>query len=390
MKLDFNNTDIAFGYKSDKELKRAYRLFKAINVPFLANNGPGLTIFALKIGFPIKSLLKNYLFDQFIGGTSIASLEKRIKQLAEHNVKVILDYAVEFQSNEESFEACANEIINTLEIAANNETVEFSVLKVSGIASPPLLEKVQKKEKLSEAETTAFQRVKNRLDRICEYAADVKAKLFIDAEESWVQNVIDELTEEMMAKYNKENPWIQTTLQMYRHDRLEYLKALHQRSLEQNYKLGLKLVRGAYHEKENDTAKEKNYPTPIYPNKRATDEGFNQAVTYCLENIAEINLCVASHNQESAIHAANLMEKLGLAKDDKRVWFSQLLGMSDNISFNLAANEYNVTKYLPYGPLKEVLPYLFRRASENSSVAGQSSRELELIKKEMLRRKKVK
>lgn len=384
--LDFQDTSLAFGYKSDKELKRTFRLFKMIDSPFLTRVGPPMVTFALKIGLPLKGLIRKTIFDIFCGGISLEDTSRRSDELYQNKVQTILDYSVEGKKTDEGFDATRNEIIETLEHGAKNEAVAFSAMKVTGIAHFGYLAANDANKKLSAEEKASLERSKARFEAICQRAYALKQPVFVDAEESWIQRGIDRWTEEMMERFNLDQPVVYHTVQLYRHDRLEYLKELIQRSKEKRYILGVKLVRGAYLEKENERAREMGYPTPMQPSKPATDADYNAAVKLCIDNIDHVAICAGSHNEESCLLITRLMDERNLSNDHSHVLFAQLLGMSDNISFNLAHHGYNVAKYLPYGPVKAVLPYLFRRANENTAIAGQSSREVQLLKKEVQRR----
>ncbi len=387
--VSLNNTQIAFSYKSDEELRKTYLIFSAINLHLLTKAGIKLVKIALKLKLPIRGILKNTIFRQFCGGESIQSCEPTIKQLAYHRVKTILDYSAEGSNHEKSFEQVTQETLATIEKAGNDERLPFCVFKPTGIASINLLEKIQAAHSLSPEEEAAFARVRQRIDTLCQAAYDAGISIFIDGEESWIQDVIDGMVYEMMAKYNKQRAVVYNTYQMYRRDMLRNLKNAFRLAVTRQYFLGVKLVRGAYMEKERGRAEEKGYPDPIQPNKEATDDSYNQALLYCINNKQRISLVSGSHNEYSNQYLTLLMQKHSLRPDDSRVYFSQLYGMSDHISFNLAHAGYNVAKYVPYGPVESVLPYLFRRAEENTSVAGQSSREYLLVRHELQRRKQA-
>lgn len=388
--VSLNNTEIAFSYKSDEELRKTHLIFSAINLPLLTKAGTKLVKIALKLKLPIGGILKKTIFQQFCGGESISKCEPTIKQLAYHRVRTILDYSAEGGNHEKSFEHVTRETLATIERAKGDDNLPFCVFKPSGIASTDLLEKIQAEKKLTPQEEAAFERVRQRMDTLCKAAYEADKSIFVDGEESWIQDVIDGLVYEMMEKYNKKRAVVYNTYQMYRRDMLRNLKRAFQRAATKQYFLGAKLVRGAYMEKERERAEEMSYPDPIQPNKEATDDAYNQALRYCINNKQRIALVSGSHNEYSNQYLTLLMQKHSLKPDDPRVYFSQLYGMSDNISFNLAHAGYNVAKYVPYGPVKLVLPYLFRRAEENTSVAGQSSREFRLVRSEMQRRKAAK
>lgn len=388
MQVEFENTAIAFESKSTSELKRAYWLFKMISAKWMVNTGKFLTNLGFALHLPIQGIIKATLFKQFVGGESIEDCEPTIKQLWKYHIGTILDYSVEGKEDEKSFDASLHEILRTFDKASGDERIPFCVFKVTGLARQELLEKVSKAIPLSHEESEEWASVKNRVETICQKAFTTGQPVFIDAEETWIQPAIDQLAWEMMLKYNQQQIIIYNTIQLYRHDRLEYLKNLHYQAKQQGIKIGLKLVRGAYMEKERDRAASMNYPDPIQPDKSATDRDFDAALEYCIENIEDIAFCAGSHNEASARFLIHLMQSKNIPSNHSHVWFAQLLGMSDHISFNLAKAGYNVAKYVPYGPVKEVVPYLIRRAEENTSVKGQTGRELSLITRELKRRSK--
>ena len=385
--IDFSNTEIAFKAKSNGDLRNSYLLFKALGYNWLVQVGPAMVNAAFAISLPIKGIIKSTVFKQFCGGESIEDCAKTIESLNKYGIGTILDYSVEGKEAEEDFEHTTKETIETIAKAQNNPKIPFSVFKVTGLARLDLLNKVNDGKILSSAETAEFDRVKERVNRICKAAYDKNVRLFIDAEESWIQNTIDNLVDEMMEMYNKNEVIVYNTLQFYRHDRLEFLKQSYQKAVEKNYHLGVKLVRGAYMEKERERAQQLNYTDPIQPNKEASDEDYNEALQFCVKHIDRIAICAGTHNEESCRVLAEMMAEANLNNNDRRIYFSQLFGMSDNLSYNLANAGYNVAKYLPYGPVKAVMPYLFRRAQENTSAKGQAGRELTLILKEMKRRR---
>ena len=385
--LNFSNTEIAFSGKSNADLNRAYWLFKAISSNLLVKIGPPITTFAMAIGLPVAPIIRATIFRHFCGGESIDSCNTTIEQLAKFNIGTILDYSVEGAENESSFDATMQETIATIARAKGDSKIAFGVFKVTGLARFALLEKMDAGQSLSPAEQAEYDRVSNRIYQICKAAYDAKVRIFIDAEESWIQNSIDELSYQMMAHFNQEDAIVFNTYQFYRHDRLAAMKAAHQKLKAAGLFFGIKLVRGAYMEKERARAADKKYLDPIQLNKNASDADYDAALTYCVENIADISICAGTHNEKSSMHLVNLMAQNQIAKNDRRIYFSQLLGMSDNLSFNLSMAGYNVAKYVPYGPVKKVLPYLFRRAEENTAIAGQMGRELSLIVTEQKRRK---
>jgi proline dehydrogenase len=384
--VSFDNTEIAFAGKTDKDLRRSFWLFKLVSSPVFVNMGKTMTDFALRTHMPIQRLIKATIFKQFVGGEDIAECSKTIDELGKYHIGTILDYSVEGAEKESAFDACTKETIETIHLAEKNKNIPFCVFKVTGLARFGLLEKVSAGNSLTEAEKTEYDRVKERMFTICKRAHYAGIPILIDAEESWIQEAVDEMANLLMAQFNKERPIVYNTFQLYRKDRLSYLK--HSFGLAQagNYYLGAKLVRGAYMEKERARAKEKGYPDPMHATKQQTDEDYNAALEFCVEHIERTGLCAGTHNEQSSMYLLQLVKGKNIPENHKHVFFSQLFGMSDHISFNLAKAGYNVAKYVPYGPVKEVLPYLIRRAQENTSVKGQTGRELSLIIKEKNRR----
>lgn len=386
--ISFDNTEIAFKSKSNTDLAKAYWLFKIIGNPKLVKVGKCATNTALNINLPIKGIIKKTIFSQFCGGETISDCTKAITTLSNYGIGTILDYSIEGKTSDEDFNATVEEIIATIKAAANNPKIPFAVFKVTGISSFSILEKANDIHSvISPEEEQKLSAIIQRIDKICAAAYSHSVPVFIDAEETWIQDTIDRITFDMMLKYNKEQAIVFNTLQMYRHDRLAFLKNEITKAKTHNIHYGVKLVRGAYMEKERERALKMGYPSPIQPDKKACDFDFNSALELIIENLDAMALCAGSHNEESAQLLASLMNNKGIASGDKRVYFAQLLGMSDHISYNVAHAGYNVAKYVPYGPVKEVMPYLLRRADENTSVAGQTGRELSLIMKERNRRK---
>lgn len=384
--VNFDDTKTAFANKSDSQLKKAYWLFKLVASQKLVSFGKWSSALAMKIGIPIKGMVKATVYDQFVGGETIDECEKTIKDLYQYGVHSILDYSVEGAKTEGAFDETMEKTIQTIKYGASHDGVPFAVFKVTGVARFALLQKVSEGKKLSDAESKEFEKAKNRIETICKEAGDQHISILIDAEESWIQPAIDDLALEMMRKLNKDECIVYNTAQMYRWDRLEYIKQIHEIAEKENFYCGLKLVRGAYMEKERERAYEMGYKSPIQPDKESTDKDYDLAVEYIIANHSKLFLMAGSHNEESNRRLTQLMEKHGLEKSSKNVWFSQLYGMSDNLSFVLAKDGYNVVKYLPFGPIEKTLPYLIRRAEENTSAAGQTTRELNLIQKEMKRR----
>jgi proline dehydrogenase len=386
-RLDFQDTAVAFADKSDAELKEKYRLFKLLNSPFLNKLGGAAAKFALSIGLPVQGLIKSTIFEQFCGGETIQECEPAIQKLARSNIGTILDYAIEGKSTEPDFDRTKDEIIRTIERAKEDPAIPFSVFKVTGIAPLGTLERLSSKKKLDAKSQAKCERIHNRVAEICEYAYEIGQPVFIDAEDSWIQDAIDRMAVEMMERFNRERAIVFTTVQLYRTDRLQYLKNFRRQARADGYIPAVKLVRGAYMEKERERAAEKGYPSPIHPTKADTDADYNAAIEYCLKHIDTMAFVAGTHNEESTRLLAELMHERGVPPDHPNVFFSQLYGMGDNLSYVLAKDGYNVSKYVPYGPVADAVPYLIRRAEENTSAAGHMSRELDLIARELKRRK---
>ena len=387
--LSFNNTEIAFKHKTNKDLKRAHFLFSVMGNRTLVKMGKGLTMFGLKAHLPIKRIIRNTIFSQFCGGETIEECTATINRLWDSKIGTILDYSIEGKTADEDFEATTNEIIATIAKGKGNDAIPFAVFKITGICRFAVLEAANDGlTGISEDDLKAYDAMKTRVNRICKAAYDAKVPVFIDAEETWIQDTIDHVTHEMMELYNQEESIVYNTVQIYRHDRLEFLKKHVAWAKENGLIYGVKLVRGAYMEKERARAEAKGYPSPIQPDKAACDKDYNDALAFLLEHLESMALVAGSHNEESSMILADLIEKKNINKNDKRIYFAQLLGMSDHISYNLSDAGYNVAKYVPYGPINEVMPYLLRRANENTSVKGQTGRELGLINTERERRKK--
>ena len=383
--ISFENLEVAFASKSDAELRKMYLIFATLNNNLISDLGIGLANLAFKLKLPVKGIMKKTMFGHFCGGETIAESIQACKHLATYGVHSILDLSVEGKGDEESFDQTCEEIYQTMVESAKTDYMPFGVFKTTGLGDFHIMEKMQAGEKLTSEEEQAFAKMKGRVDKLCKAAHDLGLKILVDAEESWFQNVIDDLAYEAMEKYNRERCVVYNTYQMYRHDSLERLKKAHQVALDKGYILGAKPVRGAYMEKERERAQELGYTDPIQPNKAATDRDYDAAIKYSVEN--GVYLVCATHNEKSSLQLTELMNLHGLEPKSDRVFFSQLYGMSDVISFNLAKAGYHVVKYVPYGPVEKVMPYLTRRAAENTSIAGQSSREFEQIKREMRRRK---
>ena len=395
MNISFENTQNAFAYKSTKALKRAKLLFGFMGYPTLVQMGTRLVPTLLKAGLPIKGIIRNTIFKQFVGGETLVETIPVAQMLAEHGVDVILDYGVEGKEGEESFDHATQVFIDVINHAASQKNIPFISIKVTGLASHELLQTLHEAPRLrsgihdNEMEQAAWDRVRERMYAICEAAAEKNIGVLVDAEESWIQDPIDRLTMEMMAEFNKQKAVVFNTIQLYRHDRLHFLRISHQIAEAQGFVLGLKLVRGAYMEKERAVALEKNRQSPIQISKEATDADYDEAVRFCMDHIHSTAVIIASHNEQSNLLGAKLLDEMMLPHNHPHVHFSQLYGMSDTITFNLAKEGFNVSKYLPFGPIQDVIPYLMRRAQENTSVSGQTGRELLQLKRELARRKSL-
>lgn len=383
----FENTEIAFSLKSNSELERAYFLFKMVSIEPLVKIGSVVTNFAIKTHLPVERLIKSTVFDHFCGGINEEDCLPVIDRMYEKGLSSVLDFSVEGKESTKEFDFAMHTTLKIIDFANEREAMPIAVFKPTGFGRFKLFEKISKGDSLTTNEQKEWQQVVDRYDMVCKKGKDHDIAVLIDAEESWMQKASDDLVTKMMQKYNTEKPIVFNTLQMYRTDRLDFLKQEHKLAKEKGYYLGYKLVRGAYLEKENERAKDKGYPTPMCSSKEATDTNFNDAVNYMLEHIDDMSLFLGSHNENSAYKMMQLMAEKGLKNNDERIWFGQLYGMSDHITFNLANKGYNVAKYIPFGPVRDVVPYLIRRAEENTSVAGQTGRELTLITKEKKRRK---
>jgi len=387
MEKIFNNTQVAFSLKSDTELDRAYFLFKLIDNQPLVRIGTAVTNFAIKAHLPVEGLIRATVFDHFCGGVSETDCLPVVDKMFTKGVSSVLDYSVEGKEDEAHFDDALQMTLKIIDFAKEKKAIPFAVFKPTGLGRFELYEKLGEGQTLNPEEQAEWERVEARFDLVCKTAFEKNIALLIDGEESWMQDAADALVTKMMQRYNKQKPIVFNTLQMYRWDRLDYLKKLHEKAKQEGFYIGMKLVRGAYMEKENKRAEEKGYPTPICAGKEATDKNFDAAVAYMIQHLDIMSIFAGTHNEESSYKLMELMQQNGIEKGDNRIWFGQLYGMSDNISYNLAANGYNNAKYLPFGPVRDVMPYLIRRAEENTSVAGQTSRELTLIKKERDRRK---
>jgi len=384
----FENTQVAFAHKSNGELYKSRTLFQLMANNALVSAGSSLAGLALSLHLPVAPIFRWTVYNQFCGGETFTECKHTIEKLAQRSVGVLLNYSVELKETEEDFNKTIEKNIQALEFAGKNKSVKALCIKLTGFGRFALFEKMQLNQSLTDAERKEFDHVKHRFDKLCSVAQQNEVPLYIDAEESWIQDALDQLVEDAMKKYNRNHCIIFNTFQLYRHDKLEYLQVQIEKAKAENYILGAKLVRGAYMEKERARAAEYNYPSPIHKNKKTTDKDFNKAVNICLDNLDSLYLCIASQSEQSNLLAINLIERKKIEHNHPRILFSQLYGMGENVTFNLAKHGFNATKYLPYGPVKDVIPYLIRRAQENTSVAGQTTRELALVKKEIRRRTK--
>ena len=387
MEKIFNNTENAFALKSDSELERAYFLFKLIKSEPLVKMGTAMTKFALKTHLPVEGLIRSTVFDHFCGGVNEEDCMTTIDKMYTKKVHSVLDYSVEGKEVENQFDHAMEKVLKIINFVKEKDAIPFAVFKPTGFGRFGLYQKITEKRTLTPEEKEEWKRVVARYEKVSKASFDKDIPLLIDAEETWMQTAADDLIEQMMEKYNKEKVIVFGTLQLYRKDRLEYVKDLHKRAKAKGFKVGMKLVRGAYIEKERERAQEMGYPDPICENKAATDVNFNTVTQYMFDNLDDMAIFSGTHNEESSYLLMDLINKSNFKKSDDRLWFGQLYGMSDNISYNLADEGFNVAKYLPFGPVKDVMPYLIRRAEENTSVAGQTTRELDLISKEKKRRK---
>jgi proline dehydrogenase len=383
----FDNTQIAFALKSDSDLDRAYFLFKMIDSEPLVKIGTAVTNFALKAHLPVEGLIRATVFDHFCGGVTEEDCLPVVDKMYQKGVCSVLDYSVEGQEDETTFDTVLEKTIKIIHFAKEKSALPFAVFKPTGMGRFALFQKITEKKELTPSEQEEWNRVEARYQKVCSVAHQLDVALLIDGEESWMQDAADDLATKMMQQFNKEKAIVYNTLQLYRWDRLDYLKKLHEQAKQEGFHIGMKLVRGAYMEKENKRAEEMGYLSPICKDKQATDDNFDTTMQYMLEHTERMSLFIGTHNEESTLKALDIMQQKGISATDGKVWFGQLYGMSDHISFNLANENYLVAKYLPFGPVRDVMPYLIRRAEENTSVAGQTSRELMLLKKERKRRK---
>jgi len=388
--LSFENTEFAFESFSDKELRDSYFLFRMMSNTGLVNVGSKLGLFAIKCNLPFaKTLVRKTIFKQFCGGESLLDCQPTIDKLHSFNTLSILDYGAESKTSDEELDEVEAEYLRTIELAASNNSVPVIVIKLTGLAANELLEKMNDNEELNDYWSAAKKKFLTRVDNVCKQCKNLGVGVFIDAEESWMQDAMDAVVNDMMEQYNRDEVIVYNTYQMYRHDRLEKLKADHEKALSSGYMLGAKFVRGAYMNKERERASELGYPSPIHKDKAAVDADYNETIKYCVDNYKTIGSCCATHNMDSSLLQAKLISEKSIAKNHPNLNFCQLYGMSDYITFNLAKAGYNAAKYIVYGSVKEVVPYLIRRAQENSSVTGEMGRELRYLKKEMQRRKLI-
>ncbi len=382
----FNNTENAFSLKTDAELKKSHFIFSMMGKPWLVSLGSKATMLGLKMRLPINGLVRETIFEQFCGGTTDEECMPLVAKMYEKGVSSILDYSVEGKEDEADFDNVVGKKLTLIHGASEHNALPFEVVKPTGIGRFELWQKVSEKKELTEDEQLEWGRIYNRVDLLCKTAADSDIALLFDGEESWMQDAADDLIQEMMSKYNKQKAYIYNTIQCYRHDRLDYVKKLYKDAIDNDYLIGAKIVRGAYMEKERERAAKMGYPSPICKDKQATDDMFNAVMHFILDRLDRIKLCIGTHNEESTLAAMQVLKERDIDPKTSDVWFGQLYGMSDNLTFNLAALGHNTFKILPFGPIKDVMPYLIRRAQENTSVAGQVGRELALIKQEMKRR----
>ena len=388
--LNIKDLSVAFASKSDFDLKRANLLFKILSNPVINKLGATLTQKALALKLPIEPLILSTIYQQFVGGTSPQKCIRSINQLSKYGIETVLDYSVEAKKTNEGFDQTLQEISQLIEFSNDHPSLTFTVVKVTGIASFEILQKVTQNKTLDETEEKEWQASISRLDSLCQQAVSSKLNFFIDAEESWIQGAIDQVAQDMMQKYNQKEARVFTTFQMYRHDRVEYLKECIAHAKEHDYYFAVKLVRGAYLEQENERAQNYSYPSPMNPSKEQTDLCYDQSVSICLEALDRVSFCLARHNEDSTLKLVKFMEEHKISNQHPHISFAQLYGMSDHISYNLAKSGYRTLKYIPYGPVNDVIPYLMRRAEENVSMTGQMSRELTYLQEELVRRKSAK
>ncbi len=387
MNIDFENTEIAFSIKSDRDLRRAYFLFKLISYPTLVKIGNPVIRFCSTLGIPIGWIVKPTAFKHFVGGATLEECQPAVDKLKTANVYSILDYSVEGREDDASIRAALEETLRAVRHAGNNPDIPFAVFKPTAFGNSKAMEVLSGESVPDKKTKEEGEKFKARIEKLCQTAFDSDIPIMVDAEDTYYQNFIDQVVMDMMRKYNKQKAIVFNTYQMYRHDRIGVLKSDIETARKERFCLGAKFVRGAYMEKERERAQRLRYEDPIQPDKESTDRDYNLALKICVENIDIVSIFNGTHNEYSSMYLAELMQEHQINPGDQRAWFSQLYGMSEHISFNLAAAGYNVAKYVPYGPVRYVLPYLMRRVEENTSVKGQTGRELSLIQREIDRRK---
>lgn len=383
----FSNTKEAFSLKSNFELLRAQFLFNIIKNRTLVKYSTLLTNFALKFYLPVTPIIKMTVFNHFCGGVSELDCNPVIKKMYDKRVSSVLDFSTEAFNSEIEFDNCYDKKISIIEFIKDRPEIPFVVFKPTCLGSLDLFKKKTIHEDLSDKDNILWNRVVERFKGVCQKAYDNDIKILIDAEEVFVQKAIDDLALLMMRKFNREMPIVFNTVQMYRWDRLKYLSDLLNDKANNGLIFGFKLVRGAYMEKERLIAKSLNVKSPICITKNETDSNFNSGLDFVFNNLDRISLVCGSHNEDSVIKIMEIMKNKNLKVSDDKIWFGQLFGMSDNVTFNLAKMGYNTFKILPFGPVRNLMPYLIRRAEENTSVKGQTGRELQLILNERRRRK---
>ena len=388
--VSFNSTEIAFRIKSDRDLNKAFWLFRVISNQTIVKIGGFLSRLAIKIHFPIGWIVKPTIYNHFCGGVTIEECQPTVLKLSKYNVRAILDYSVEGKEDPDEIQLALDETLRTIDNAARNEFIPFTVFKPTAFAISKVLEKKGAGNNLTPEEEKEFEKFRNRVDTLCKKAFELDVPIMVDAEHYCYQDSIDAVVMEMMEKYNHKKAIVYNTYQMYRHDRMDVFRRDLEMARKKNFYLGIKFVRGAYMEKERERAARLGYPSPIHPDKESTDRAYDAALKFAVENIDRVSIFNGTHNEKSSLLLTELMEQHNIRRDDFRCYFSQLYGMSDHISFNLAHEGYNVAKYLPYGPVRSVLPYLIRRTEENTSIAGQTSREMNLITMERKRRRNQK
>jgi proline dehydrogenase len=385
--LDFSNTEFAFAHLSDAELKKSAWLFRMMNFRWVVRYGSRMGLWAIENNLPLaETVVRSTIFEQFVGGATLLDCNPVIDRLAANKVQTILDYGAEAKESETDFNSVMNENIRAIDFASRSGSIPIISTKITGLARFELLEHIQNARTLTPAELLEYRNALKRIDAICYHASRKGVAVFIDAEETWIQDAIDHLVWLMMKRYNRERCVVYNTFQLYRKDRLQFLTECYDRAHMAGFILGAKLVRGAYMEKEAERAATMGYENPINPDKVATDDSYNMALRFCFNHIEKIAICNATHNAESLRLQAEIMAEKGIPADHPHALACQLYGMGDNLTFNLAHAGFRVGKYLPYGQVREVVPYLIRRANENTAVSGEVSRELGYVMQEIKRR----